>query len=74
MQFYLVTGPGLDEMVYVEAWREHARTTKALVQEKQVVEIENLTTRALGKKSPMASYRIGRLWSSIGANPNHGSC
>ena len=50
LQFYLVTGPGLDDMLYIEAWREHARTTKALVKENQVVEITNLTTKALGDK------------------------
>ena len=50
LQFYLVTGPGLDDMLYIEAWREHARTTKALVKEQQVVEIVNLTTKALGDK------------------------
>ena len=51
LQFYLVTGEGLDEMLYVEAWREHARTTSALVKEQQVVEIVNLTTKALGDKA-----------------------
>ena len=50
MQFYLVTGLGLDDILYIEAWREHARTTKALVKENQVVEIVNLTTKALGDK------------------------
>ena len=50
LKCYLVTGPGLDEILYLEAWREHARTTKALVKEKQVVEIVNLTTKALGDK------------------------
>ena len=50
LQFYRVTGPGLDEMVYIEAWREHARTTKGLVKEGQVVEIVNLCTKALGDK------------------------
>ena len=50
LQCYLVTGPGLDDMLYIEAWREHARTTMGLVKEKQVVEIKNLTTKALGDK------------------------
>ena len=50
LQFYLVTGNGLDDMLYVEAWREHARTTQALVQELDCVEITNLTTKALGDK------------------------
>ena len=50
LQCYLVTGSGLDDMLYIEAWREHARTTKALIKEKQVVEILNLTTKALGDK------------------------
>ena len=50
LHFYLVTGPGLDDMLYIEAWREHAWTTNSLVKEKQVVEIVNLTTKALGEK------------------------
>ena len=50
LQCYLVTGHGLDDMLYIEAWREHARTTMGLVKEKQVVEIVNLTTKALGDK------------------------
>ena len=51
LECYIVTGPGLDDMLYIEAWREHARTTKALVKENQVVEILNLTTKALGDKA-----------------------
>ena len=47
---YLVSDEGYDSMVYIEAWREHARTIQALVTEKQVVEITNLTIKALGDK------------------------
>ena len=50
MQGYLVTGAGLDDMLYIEAWREHARTTMQIAKEHQVVEIMNLTTKALGDK------------------------
>ena len=50
LQFYLVTGPGLDDMLYIEAWRDHARTTMQMVKEQQVIEITNLTTKALGDK------------------------
>ena len=50
VSFYLVTGEKLDDMVYIEAWRDHARTTKGIVKEHVVIEIANLTIKALGEK------------------------
>ena len=50
LQCYLVMGPQLDDMLYMEAWREHARTMKALLKENQVVEIANLTIKTLNDK------------------------
>ena len=68
LQCYLVTGPGLDDMLYIEAWRDHARTMKASVKENQVVEIVNLTIKALGGQSAMAGYKLGCIWASLTGN------
>ena len=50
-QGYLVTGPGLDDMLFIEAWRDHARTAMQIATEGKVVEIMNLTLRALSDKA-----------------------
>ena len=50
LQCYLVTEKGLDGMLMLEAWRECARTTKAIIKENQIVEVSNLTVKALGDK------------------------
>ena len=56
--FHLVVEPGLSGLLYIEAWRDHARRVLTVAADHRILELRNVTVKSLGDK---AKYQCSDL-------------
>ena len=49
--FHLVVEPGLSGLLYIEAWRDHARRVLTVAADHRILELRNVTVKSLGDKA-----------------------
>ena len=74
VDLHLVAEEGLTGTLYIEAWCEQARRLSAVANEGKILNLTNLSIKALGELAKMAMHTSAYIRSGAGDNSSRRSC